>query len=138
MKYWIGVVSKEHVLRGVRDGIMQLGHGKKTPLARLGKGDWLIYYSPVATFSKKEKLQTFTTLGQVADNEIYPYPISKDFVPFRRKVNYKKIVDTPIQPLIEELSFIKPKTSWGYVFRFGLVEIPEEDFKIIKQKMIKT
>jgi hypothetical protein len=29
LKYWIGVASKEHVLRGVDEGFAQVCHGKK-------------------------------------------------------------------------------------------------------------
>jgi len=138
MRYWIGVVSKEHVLKGVQEGIMQLGHGKRAPLVRLKKGDWLIYYSPLGSFGDKAPLQAFTALGQVSDDNIYEYPVTDDFVPFRRKVNYKKEVnDVPIRPLIEKLSFIKSKQSWGYVFRFGLVEIPRPDFVTIKRHMLR-
>jgi hypothetical protein len=137
MKYWIGVVSKDHVQRGVKDGIMQIGHGKRAPLARLKKGDWLMYYSPVDSFGDKVPLQAFTALGQVADDEIYQQPMTDDFIPYRRRVNYLKVTDAPIRPLIEKLSFIKNKQSWGYVFRFGLVEIPEQDFLTIKQRMVK-
>jgi len=45
-KFWIGVVSKEHVLRGVEGGFCQVCHGKKGPLNRMKKGDYLLYYSP--------------------------------------------------------------------------------------------
>lgn len=138
MKYWIGVVSNEHVQKGVKDGIMQLGHGKRSPLARLQKGDWLIYYSPVQAFGDKESLQAFTALGQVADDEIYQHPMNGDFITSRRRVNYQKVTDSPIRPLIEKLSFIKSKKSWGYVFRSGLVEIPEQDFITIKNSMVKS
>ncbi len=136
MKYWIGVVSKEHVIKGVQDGIAQIGHGKRAPLARMKKDDWLIYYSPVITFEEKTPLQAFTALGQVADEEIYEFPISETFIPFRRRINYLKVKDVPIKPLIEELSFIKNKKSWGYVFRFGFIEIPKEDFEIIKKALL--
>jgi hypothetical protein len=30
------------------------------------------------------------------------------------------------------LSFIKDKTHWGFMFRFGMFQIPEEDFELIK------
>ena len=45
-RFWIGVVSKEHVLRGVEGGFCQVCHGKKAPLNRMEKGDYLLYYSP--------------------------------------------------------------------------------------------
>jgi hypothetical protein len=136
MKYWIGVVSKDHVLNGVKEGIMQIGHGKRAPLLRLNKDDWLIYYSPVKTFGDKEPLQTFTALGRVIDDEIYQYDMSADFHPYRRKVSYENVKDVSIRPLIDHLAFIHNKKSWGYVFRFGLVEISESDFNIIKSAMV--
>jgi hypothetical protein len=135
MRYWIGVVNKAHVQQGVREGIMQLGHGKRAPLARLKKDDWLIYYSPVVNLGDTVRLQSFTALGQVADEEIYQYTAREDFVPYRRRVNYLPVHDAPIRPLLEELDFIVSKQSWGYVFRFGLVEISEKDFLYIKQAM---
>ncbi len=138
MKYWIGVVNKNHVEMGVEQGIMQLGHGKRGPLARLKKGDWLIYYSPAVDYQDKNPLQAFTALGQVADEQIYQFKVSDDFTPFRRKVNYLKVKDLPIRPLIDDLGFIKNKKSWGYVLRFGLVEIPQKDFELIRDLMVNV
>ncbi len=135
MRYFIGVVSKDHVQVGVKEGIMQLGHGKRAPLARLSKDDWLIYYSPVVTFGDKKPLQAFTALGQVADDEIYQYQMSESFAPYRRRVNYIPVHDLPIRPLLDDLDFIKSKQAWGYIFRFGLVEIQEKDFEFIQKLM---
>ena len=53
IKYWIGVVSKEHVLIGVKAGIAQIGHVKKSGLARMHKNDWFIYYSPKIALDSK-------------------------------------------------------------------------------------
>ena len=53
-KYWVGTVSKEHVLVGVKGGFCQVCHGKKGPLARMKEGDWLIYYSPKESFGGDE------------------------------------------------------------------------------------
>lgn len=136
MKYWIGVVSADHVKIGVAESMAQLGHGKRGPLARLKKNDWIIYYSPVKTYGDKQPLQAFTALGQIADDEIYEYPISDSFVPFRRRVNYLPVKEMPIRPLLNQLELTRLRQSWGYVFRFGLVEIPESDFNLIKQSMI--
>ncbi len=135
-KYFIGVVSREHVLYGVKEGIAQIGHGKKQGLARMKKDDWLIYYSPKVSLDSTEKLQAFTAIGQIAGEVIYQAEMSPTFKPFRRKVIYKKCKEVPIVSLIEKLSFIKNKKSWGYVFRYGLAEIPKEDFDIIKNQMI--
>jgi len=134
-KYFIGVVSKDHVLRGIEMGIAQIGHGKRSGLARMHKGDWLIYYSPKESMDSKTSLQAFTAICQMADEEIYQVEESESFKPFRRRVSCLKTNDAPIAPLISVLSFIPNKQSWGYVFRFGLVEIPESDFNLIKKAM---
>jgi hypothetical protein len=42
---WLGVVSRDHVLRGV-EGIAQIGHGKSGGLRRMSAGDGFVYYSP--------------------------------------------------------------------------------------------
>jgi hypothetical protein len=36
---------------------------------------------------------------------------------------------------ISEITFIQNKKSWGYPFRFGLLEIPEVDFQKIAEAM---
>jgi predicted RNA-binding protein len=147
VKYFIAVVSREHVMIGVKGGFAQAGHGKSAPLKRMKKGDWLIYYSPVKKFKTKDsddtpekdnKCQCFTAIGVVKDERIYQVEMSKDFVPNRRDVDYKKCKETSIIPLIDKLSFIKDKKHWGYQFRFGIVEIPEPDFKIISKLMLKN
>jgi len=134
-RYFIGVVSREHVRRAVKLGIAQVGHGKRSGLARMKKGDWFLYYSPKPSLESKEPLQAFTALGQIADDDIYQVEESATFKPFRRRVNYETVREKPIQPLLPSLSFIKNKARWGYVFRYGLVEIPKSDFERIAKKM---
>ena len=134
MKYWVGVVSREHAGRGERLGFAQAGHGKRTGLARMSKDDWIVYYSPYESLNKKESLQAFTIIGQVADDEIWQAD-EGDFKPWRRRVNYESCNEAPVRPLLEKLSFTAGKKSWGYAFRYGLFESPEDDFKIIADAM---
>lgn len=47
MKYWIGVVSKEHVMIGVKGNFVQVCHGKGWPLKRMQAEDFFIHYSPI-------------------------------------------------------------------------------------------
>src|SRR3990167_10864737 len=105
MKYWIAVASKEHVIRGKKEGIAQVCHGKQNPLK------------------------------QIKDKEPYPFKMSDDFVPWRRDVKFLKAKDIEIEPLINDLSFIKNKKHWGFVFRYGLFSIPLDDFKLIASNM---
>jgi hypothetical protein len=130
-KYWIGVVSADHVAEGVRLGIMQIGHGKRVGVARQKKGDWLLYYSPRQKMDSKVSLQEFTALGQIIDDEPYQLQSGKDFSPWRRNVVYEPIQPLPIRPILGELRFIKDKTHWGVSFRYGILEIPKSDFDFI-------
>jgi hypothetical protein len=38
--------------------------------------------------------------------------------------------------MINQLSFIKDKTHWGFIFRLGLFEIAEADFRLIEKEMV--
>lgn len=40
-KYWIGVASKQHVMRGMGLGIGQIGHGRRNGLARMKYSDFI-------------------------------------------------------------------------------------------------
>lgn len=61
--------------------------------------------------------------------------MTPDFHPWRRNLEFLRAEEAPIKPLIEELTFIRNKSSWGFVFRRGLFEIPEEDFRRIAAAM---
>tara|TARA_B100000953_G_scaffold147247_1_gene121929 strand:- start:6304 stop:6732 length:429 start_codon:yes stop_codon:yes gene_type:complete len=137
VQYWIIVASKDHVENGVGQGIAQACHGKVTPLKRMKKGDLVIYYSSKQTFGKPEKCQEFTALGKVLDDKIYQVQVSKDFCPSRRNIQFMQSKETSILPLIENLQFIQNKQSWGYPFRFGMLEINEHDFDLISSQMLQ-
>jgi EVE domain len=134
-RYWIGVASKDHVMKGVEGSFSQLCHGKNNPLKRLSAGDWIIYYSPRTEMNGGNTVQAFTAFGQILEGEPYAFDMGNGFIPYRRDVSFKSAQDAPIRPLLHELSFIKNKQSWGYVFRFGLIEIPEPDFQRIAKEM---
>ncbi|RZM06009.1 MAG: EVE domain-containing protein [Pedobacter sp.] len=136
-QYWIAVVSKNHLMRGVNGGFMQANHGKEAPLKKLDRDDWVLFYSPKETFEGKDLLQAFTAIGQVADDKIYQHTMTGDFIPYRRDMVFYKCEEIPIAPLIDQLDFIENKKSWGFKFRFGFFEIPEQDFKLISSAMIK-
>jgi hypothetical protein len=135
MKYWIGVVSREHVKIGEKGGFCQLNHGKAAPMRRLSPDDWLIYYSPKTKLHGGEPLRKFTAIGQVLDREPYIVEMSECFMPTRRDVNYTKCSEAPIHPLLGNLSFSENNKSWGMVMRRGFFEITKEDFNIIASEM---
>jgi hypothetical protein len=134
-RYWIGVASKDHVLQGVQGGFCQLGHGKNNPLQRLSAGDWIVYYSPRTAINDGKIVQSFTAIGQILDREPYLEDRDDGFTPYRRDVRFIDVKEISIRLLLADLSFIKSEQSWGYVFRFGLFEIPKSDFQIIATAM---
>lgn len=139
MNYWIGVVSKAHVLRGVAGGFAQMNHGKQAPLKRMKAGDALIYYSPREAYPNGASLQAFTALGLIRTGEVYAHDMTEEgvpgFVPWRIDVDYLPVQTTPIKPLIADLDFITDNVHWGAVFRFGQIKIGETDFLRIASAM---
>ncbi|WP_316804455.1 EVE domain-containing protein [Pedobacter nototheniae] len=136
-KYWIIVASKDHVKKGITQGIGQSCHGKSSPLKRMKKGDFIVYYSGKQTLGKPDKCQEFTALGTVSDDEIYQVQVSEDFCPSRRNIEFSQTEDISILPLIDNLAFIQNKKKWGYAFRFGFFEINQNDFNLISSQMLQ-
>ncbi|HEX8548458.1 MAG TPA: EVE domain-containing protein [Cytophagaceae bacterium] len=112
-KFWIIVASKDHVKTGIAEGIAQACHGKASPLRRMRKGDFVIYYSGKQHFGKPEKCQEFTAVGIVKDDEVYPFQMTAEFCPFRRNIEFYKSEDVSILPMIDELEFIQNKKKLG-------------------------
>ena len=135
-KCWLIVASKNHVAHGVQGRFMQAGHGKVTPLKRMQPGNWVVYYSPKFELGGDEKCQAFTAIGKVAEGSIYECDMGNGFVPSRRNAEFFACKMAPIQPLIADLTFIRDKTNWGYVFRHGCFEIPQRDFDLIASRML--
>jgi hypothetical protein len=134
-RYWIGVASREHVLRGVAGGFCQLNHGKAGPIKRLKPGDWIVYYSPRETMGSGEPVQAFTAIGQIRPGEPYAGEMGGGMQAMRRDVDFLKAREAPIRPLIETLSFTKDRASWGYAFRRGSFAVSEADFRAIAEAM---
>jgi DNA-binding MarR family transcriptional regulator/predicted RNA-binding protein len=133
--YWVSTISRDHVRLGVEGGFTQAGHGKASGLKRLKADDWLLFYSPKTSLRDGELLQAFTAIGRVLDEELYQVEMAPGFTPWRRNVEFVESIETPIRPLIDQLSFIKDKRRWGYMFRIGLFKIPREDFAAISRAM---
>lgn len=134
-RYWIVVASRDHAQNGKENGIIQACHGKKGPLARMKQGDWVLVYSSKEKFGEKEFCRKFTAIGRIQDDEVFSFPMSADFVPFRRRVFFLPSKDAEILPLVQDLDFIRNKKSWGFPFRFGILEIGSTDFETIAERM---
>lgn len=134
-KYFLICASKDHVLKGVKQGIAQAGHGRKDLMSKPSKGDWIVYYSSKDTFENGKSYQNFTAIGQITDDEPYQPSNQKQFKPYRRNVDYEVCHEAEIRPLLENLNFIKNKKRWGFYLMSGFREISKEDFEIIAHAM---
>lgn len=143
IRYWLGVVQREHVLRGVAQGIAQFNHGSKSAATRLRESDGVVYYSPRTSYPDGDPLREFTAIGRVTDDEAYqaldgPTVTSgggEPFRPWRRRVDWDlDAVAAPIRPLVGVLE-LTASPNWGYQLRRGLVELSRRDFDIIRAEM---
>jgi hypothetical protein len=133
-KHWLGVVSRDHVLRGVERGIAQIGHGKAAGLRRMSAGDGFVYYSPRSAYPEGAPVQAFTAIGRVADDEVWQAD-EGDFKPWRRRIDYEPDAhETPIADLKDRLA-LTATPNWGYALRRGLLELTPEDFALIHAAM---
>jgi hypothetical protein len=133
-RYWLGVVSLAHVQRGVAGGFAQLCHGRAAPLRRMRAGDWLVYYSPTTEMGGGNRLEAFTALGQLVDDEIYDYDMGGGFVPYRRRVRYERVRPIVVQALKPELH-LTARPHWGVALRRGHLPLDAHDFDLISRTL---
>ena len=130
------MASRDHVQIGMAGGFAQANHGKSSPLKRMQPDDWIIYYSSKERFGQDEKCQRFTAIGRVKDGDIYTGMMGDGRTPNRRDVDYTPCAEVSILPLIDSLGFIHDKKRWGAPFRFGMLEIGQDDFHLIASLML--
>jgi len=133
MTAWLGVVSAEHVRRGVAGGFAQIGHGKRAPLARMHQGDTLIYYSPRENLADTVPLRQFTAIGIIPDDEIWQED-QGDFKPYRRRVNYADAQPVALADVADALD-LTSAPSWGYGLRRGLIPLTNRDAETLRVRM---
>jgi hypothetical protein len=80
-------------------------------------------------------LQSFTAIGRVSQGQPHPYAQTPTFEPMRRDVIWFKAKAAPIEPLLGKLSFILSQEHWGLAFRRGLIEVTEQDMRVISEAM---
>lgn len=134
-RYWLGVVQREHVLRGVALGIVQTNHGAKAGVARMQPGDGITYYSPKTAYPEGDPLREFTAIGTVDDGDIWQAD-DGDFRPWRRRAIYAEDArPAPIAPLLPVLDLTRGNANWGYQLRRGHLELTAHDFRVIAREM---
>lgn len=148
--YYIITASKDHIETGVAKKFIQQKHPNR--IEKLKKGDFVVMYASKESYGKAKSYQKFIAIAECLDdkyeklekakdknsckhdNKLSHTPMSKganDLYFFRKKVKFIKFREVEIRPLIESLSFIKNKKSWGMIFMNGFKQIPEEDFTLI-------
>ncbi len=133
---WMGVVSAEHVRRGVTGGFAQVCHGRQAPLNRMQSGDGMVYYSPSEVMQVKDGLQSFTAIGHVGNTASYQVEQFPGFTPWRRDIEWLAAEPQPIKPLLDWLDFTQGP-NWGYSLRFGIIELSQSDFDFLLHVMTK-
>lgn len=134
VRYWIGVVSGDHVEFGVENGLCAFSKGAKSAVAKLSDGDRFAFYSPKTGFMEGEPIQAFTALGTVIDAT----PVENNWAGHQiwtAKAAYAKATPAPVRPLLEPLSFVTNPVKWGMAFRRGQFEITQADFNLIEAAM---
>jgi hypothetical protein len=138
MRYWLGVVHREHVLRGVSLGIAQINHGSRAGVMRMQPGDGLVYYSPKTRYPDGDPLREFTAIGRIADGDAWQAD-EGEWHPWRRRVEYDELAHpVPITPLLEVLELTRGNRNWGFTMRRGHVEVTSDDFATIAVEMGAT
>ena len=133
LRYWLCIASKDHVALGVAGGFCQLCHGKKAPLRRMERGDYILYYSPKQEFRSRRPCQAITACGVVIGDEVYQYEMFPGFVPYRRDIEWQ----TPVREV--PLDVLRTLPGWTEVapkLRFGQVELSPELFRAIQAYML--
>ncbi|MEW1741048.1 EVE domain-containing protein [Nocardia beijingensis] len=136
-KYWLAVVSREHVRRGVRLGIAQANHGKRAAVERMRPGDGLVYYSPREGMRAGAPVRSFTAIGTIDDRPAWQADPQDGgcFRPWRRSVSYRaEARETPIDTLRAELD-LTSVPNWGMILRRGLIELSPHDYALIAREM---
>lgn len=138
IRYWMGVVPRDHVRIGVAQGIVQVNHGQRDGLDRMQEADGFVYYSPRESTPDGEPLKAFTAIGRIADDRVFQADAAGGgaWRPWRRRVDwYRPAVEAPIRPLVAHLDFTLASPNWGYQLRRGLIEISKHDFTLIRKAM---
>ncbi|MEV6069341.1 EVE domain-containing protein [Nocardia sp. NPDC052001] len=136
-RYWLAVVSRDHVHRGMELGIAQANHGKRAAVERMAAGDGLVYYSPRTGMREGEPVRAFTALATIDDRPAWQAEDQGGcFRPWRRAVSYDRDArQIPIDDLRGELD-LTGVPNWGIVLRRGLVELTAHDFEAISRAMV--
>jgi EVE domain-containing protein len=133
-RFWINIVSLDHVRKSVAGGFLQSSRGEKEGLDVVSRGDYVLFYSPRTQFRQGKPLQQFTALGMVQDGE--PYRVTSGTSnSWQYHMEFSDAEPTLLEPLVSDLAFIPDKEKWGLPYNKGLFQIERDDFVRIVQAM---
>ncbi|MEM1130175.1 MAG: EVE domain-containing protein [Pseudomonadota bacterium] len=134
-RYWIGVVHKAQADAARRGGLAAFSHGKEAPVRKLSPGDGFILYAPKSD-SEGAPLQRFVALGRVDEGPVAERGMpGTSFRPWSRPATYAEVVEVPVRPMLESLTFVRSPRHWGMAFRRSLFEIEAVDFDWITRAL---
>jgi hypothetical protein len=139
-QFWMGVVHRDHALRGVSQGIAQTNHGAKFGIARMKPGDGFVFYSPKDVYPDGHSLREFTAIGIVAPGDPWQSASvmgpGSEVRPWRRKVDWDESAKAaPITPLLDVLELTRGIRNWGLQLQKGHLALSAHDFAIIAHEM---
>ena len=117
------VASRDHARRGLDDGFIMANHGKRAPLARMGRGDGIMIYSPTTTYPEGAPLRAITIVGTIAGAEPEPSVVIPDG--FRRRAELREIEPLPLDRVRDHFPTNR--------IRFGCFELAPADAAAIWQ-----
>ncbi len=132
MKYWILVISKDHVLTGVEAGVIR---AKPAELHLLRKGDLVFFYSPGTLFRAGEILQAFTAVARVTGDAPHQVETGATAHAWHLEATFLACEETPIESLIPQLDFIQDTANLAGFLPRGMFAIDGEDATRIADAM---
>ncbi len=131
-RYWVNIVSFNHVQQGVAKGLIRPSRGDTGGFKSLSNGDCVVFYSPRTHFREGKPLQEFTALGVIDDDRLDQLQ-SNDTDQCR--ITFLPSKNVSIRGLVDDLTFLPDKEKWALPFSKGLFEISQADFERIAQAM---
>ncbi len=134
-KHFIGVVHRAQALRARAMGIVAFSHGREAPVKSLDPGDAVIFYAPKTDFDG-DPVQAFVAHARVTGEAPYERDFQPGMTAWCRDAAFDDVVEVPVRPLLEPLSFVRNPRHWGMAFRQGKFAIPESDYRLIADALL--
>lgn len=144
MNHWLCVTNEENWNVVKENKIWGVSARHKNILNMTKIDDFLIFYD------REEKIdnQIFpsrisgifraASMPFIDKKKIFSPVLTEDVFPYRVKIDPIIIKEIEFKPLIPKLTFIKNKKNWwGHIQGRAMRTIPESDFELIKNTMMK-